>query len=257
MVIKSIVEMKAKPGRSDELLSTLHQLQASAGGAPGFVGAQHCRHIRDEDTVIGIYDWQSEEQRLAWSQSQDPVLREQLAESLATPMRVVRGDVLAEAVGDDGETAFLAGGCAWIMQPLLSMPPGVLSSRIGWMGGEGENPTEENDGGHAETVKVVFDPARLSYRGLLEVFFQTHRADLGQDVVGSIYRSEIFFTTQEQRRVAEEMIRDVDASGHWLGRTVTRISPAGDFWEQGSEQQDYLRRFPDVFRAPFPRQVAT
>jgi peptide-methionine (S)-S-oxide reductase len=151
------------------------------------------------------------------------------------------------------ETAILAGGCAWIMQPLLSMPAGVVSTRTGWMGGEGEHPTEEAPRGHAEVVKVGFDPERLSYRGLLEVFFQIHRADLDEDVVGSIYRSEIFYTSEQQRQVAEEMIRDVDASGHWPGKTVTRISPEGAFWEDGPEHQDYLRRFPNVFRAPFPR----
>jgi peptide-methionine (S)-S-oxide reductase len=156
---------------------------------------------------------------------------------------------------DRVETAYLAGGCAWIMQPLLSQPDGVIATRTGWMGGDGQNPTEENDGGHAETIEVVFDPERLSYRGLLEVFFQAHRADLAEDVVGSIYRSEIFCTSEEQQTTAEAMIRDVDASSHWLGKTRTRISPAGVFWEDGPEHQDYLQRFPDVFRAPFPRQA--
>jgi len=154
---------------------------------------------------------------------------------------------------DNVETAFLAGGCAWIMQPLLSQPEGALTTRTGWMGGEGDNPTEENDGGHAEVIKVVFDPERLSYRGLLVVFFQVHRADLDRDIVGSIYRSEIFYTTARQRRVAEQMIRDVDASGHWPGSTATKVSPAGAFWEEGPEHQDYLQRFPNVFKAPFPR----
>jgi peptide-methionine (S)-S-oxide reductase len=157
-------------------------------------------------------------------------------------------------MGDTAETAVLAGGCAWIMQPLLSQPEGVISTRTGWMGGQGDHPTEENDGGHAEVVEVVFDPSRLSYRGLLEVFFQVHRADLDEDVVGSIYRSEIFYTNAEQRTVAEEMIRDVDASGHWLGKTVTKISRAGLFWEEGPEHQNYLQRFPDVSKPPFPRQ---
>ena len=152
------------------------------------------------------------------------------------------------------ETAFLAGGCSWIMQPLLSQPAGVISSRTGWMGGEGDHPTEEYPRGHAEVVKVVFDPGRLSYRGLLEVFFQVHRADLEEDVVGSIYRSEIFYTSDEQRASAEEMIRDVDASGHWPGKTVTRISPEGVFWEEGPEHQNYLQRYPDVFKPPFPPQ---
>jgi peptide-methionine (S)-S-oxide reductase len=152
------------------------------------------------------------------------------------------------------ETAVLAGGCAWIMQPLLSMPDGVISSRTGWMGGEGDNPTEGADGGHAEVVEVTFDPERLSYRGLLEVFFQAHRADLDESVVGSIYRSEIFYTSPEQRRVAEETIRDVDASGHWPGKAVTRVTPAGKFWADGPEDQNYLQRFPDVLKPPFPSQ---
>lgn len=157
-------------------------------------------------------------------------------------------------MGDNAETAVLAGGCAWIMQALLSQPEGVISTRHGWMGGRGDNPTEENDGGHAEVVEVVFDPARLSYRGLLEVFFQVHRADLDEGVVGSIYRSEIFYTSEEQRRVAEEMIRDVDASGHWPGKTVTKISPVAVFWESGPEHQDYFLRFPLGCKPPFPRQ---
>ena len=157
-------------------------------------------------------------------------------------------------MAESTETATLAGGCFWIMQPLLSQPAGVLSTRTGWMGGEGDNPTEEDPRGYAEVVRVVFDPERLSYRGLLEVFFQVHRADLDEGVVGSIYRSEIFYTSQEQRRVAEEMIRDVDASGHWLGKTVTRLTPEGVFWENGPEHQNYLQRFPNVLNAPFPRQ---
>ena len=97
-------------------------------------------------------------------------------------------------MADSAETAFLAGGCAWIMQPLLSHPAGVVSTRTGWMSGDGDNPTEDDPGGHAEVMRVVFDPERLSYRGLLEVFFQVHRADLDEAVVGCIYRSEIFYT---------------------------------------------------------------
>ena len=157
-------------------------------------------------------------------------------------------------MGNNVDTAFLAGGCAWIMQQLLRSPKGVISSRVGFMGGEGDHPTEEDPLGHAEVVEVTFDPERLSYRGLLEVFFQVHRADLDEGVVGSLYRSEIFCTTPEQRRVAEEMIRDVDASGHWPGKTVTKISEAGVFWEMGPEDQDYFQRFPDGCRQPFPRQ---
>src|SRR5215831_8511810 len=119
-----------------------------------------------------------------------------------------------EAMSDSAETAVLAGGCYWIMQQLLRDCGGVISTRVGWTGGENDNPTEENNSGHAEAVEVVFDPARISYRELLEFFFQLHRADLGEHIVGAGYRSAIFCTTEEQRTVAEETIRDVDASGH-------------------------------------------
>jgi peptide-methionine (S)-S-oxide reductase len=159
-------------------------------------------------------------------------------------------------MSENTETAILAGGCYWIMQQLLRHPSGVISTRGGWTGGEGENPTEEKPQGHAEAVEVVFDPERLSYRELLEYFFQVHRADLGEDLVGSIYRSEIFYTSDEQRRVAEEMIADVDAAGHWLGKTVTEVSEAGRFWEDPAEDQNYLQRFPDYpegSKTPFPR----
>ncbi len=162
-------------------------------------------------------------------------------------------------MSDNTETAVLAGGCAWIMQQLLRHPQGVISTRIGWTGGEGNNPTEEDPQGHAEAVEVVFDPARLSYRELLEYFFQVHRADLGEDLVGSIYRSEIFYTSEEQRRIAEETIADVDASGHWPGRPVTQISEAGGFLEDPPEDQDYFLRFPEYpegKKRPFPRTSA-
>ncbi len=157
-------------------------------------------------------------------------------------------------MNDSAETAFLAGGCFWVMQQLLRQPDGVITTRTGFMGGDNDNPTDENTGGHAEVVEVVFDPARLSYRGLLDVFFQVHRADLDEGVVGSLYRSEIFCTSAEQRRVAEETIGDVDASGHWPGKTVTNISEAGVFWEGGPEDQDYFLRFPRGCTPPFPRQ---
>lgn len=151
------------------------------------------------------------------------------------------------------ETAILAGGCFWIMQHLLCDRDGVVSTRPGRIGGESDNPTEEDDGGHAEAVEVVFDPGRISFRGLLEYFFQVHRPDLGEDLVGSAYRSEIFYTTDEQRGVAEEMISAVDASGHWPGKTVTRVSEASRFWEAEAEDRGYLRRFPDGCKPPFPR----
>ena len=155
---------------------------------------------------------------------------------------------------EGAETAVLAGGCAWVMQQLLRHPEGVLSTRTGFMGGENDHPTEENNLGHAEVVEVIFDPVRLSYRGLLEVFFQVHRANLDAGIVGSQYRSEIFCTGPAQRAVAEEMLRDVDASGHWPGETATTISEAAVFWEMGPEDQDYLQRFPHGCKPPFPRR---
>jgi peptide-methionine (S)-S-oxide reductase len=162
-------------------------------------------------------------------------------------------------MSDNAETAVLAGGCAWIMQQLLRHPAGVISTRQGWTGGDGENPTEESPGGHVEAVEVVFDAERLSYPQLLEYFFQVHRADLGEEIVGSIYRSEIFCTSEEQRQVAEEMIRAVDASGHWPGKTVTKISDAGRFLEDPPEDQDRFLHYPDYPEAakpPFSRVTA-
>jgi len=156
-------------------------------------------------------------------------------------------------MSDNAETAILAGGCFWILQQLLRDREGVISTRVGWTGGENDDPTEEDNSGHAEAVEVVFDPARLSYRGLLELFFQAHRPDLGESLVGSSYRSEIFYTSDEQRKVAEATIVDVNASGHWPGKVVTEISEAVPFWEAEADDQDYFQRYPDGCPPPFPR----
>ena len=159
-------------------------------------------------------------------------------------------------MSDNTETAVLAGGCYWIMQQLLRDRDGVISTRPGWTGGENDNPTEKNNSGHAEAVEVTFDPERISYRGLLEYFFQVHRPDLGADLVGSGYRSGVFYANEEQRKVAEETIVDVDASGHWPGKVVTEVSEAGTFWDAVPEDQDYFERYPVGCPAPFPRQGA-
>lgn len=155
-------------------------------------------------------------------------------------------------MSENAERAVLAGGCFWIMQQLLRGRDGVISTRVGWIGGENENPSEANNAGHAEAVEVIFDPERLSYRELLEYFFMVHRADLGAEVVGTGYRSEIFHTSEEQRMVAEETVRD--AAGYWPGKAVTRVTAAGRFWEEAPQQQDYFQRFPAGCPAPFPRQ---
>jgi peptide-methionine (S)-S-oxide reductase len=145
------------------------------------------------------------------------------------------------------ETAILAGGCFWPAQELLRHREGVLSTRVGYTGGENDNPTDEDHPGHAEAVEVVFDSERISYRELLEFFFQIHRPDLGPDLVGSDYRSEIFYATDEQRTVAEDTIADLEAADLFPGRIVTRVSEAGPFWEAAAEDQEYLGRYPDGY----------
>jgi peptide-methionine (S)-S-oxide reductase len=143
------------------------------------------------------------------------------------------------------ETAILAGGCFWPAQELLRRRDGVISTRVGYTGGPGGHPTADDHPGHAEAVEVIFDPGRTSYRDILEFFLQIHRADLGAELVGSDYRSEIFCTTGEQRRVAAAAIESAHAAGIWPGRIVTRVSEAGPFWPAGAEDQEYLRHYPD------------
>ena len=147
-------------------------------------------------------------------------------------------------MSESTETAILAGGCYWITQELMRNCEGVVSIRPGWTGGESDNPTEDDPGGHAEAVELVFDIARVSYRDVLELFFQIHRPDLDERVLGSIYRSEIFYTTDEQRQIAEETIAAVEATGFWP-KISTRISEAGRFLEADAEDHDYFRRYPE------------
>lgn len=154
------------------------------------------------------------------------------------------------------ERAVLAGGCFWGMQDLIRRRPGVISTRVGYTGGEVRNATYRNHRGHAEAVEIVFDPSRTSFRELLEFFFQIHDPSTlnrqGNDI-GSSYRSAIFYTSDTQRRVAEDTIADVDASGIWPGQVVTMVEPVGDFWEAEPEHQDYLQRIPNGYTCHFPR----
>jgi peptide-methionine (S)-S-oxide reductase len=143
------------------------------------------------------------------------------------------------------ETAILAGGCFWPAQQLLRHRTGVISTRVGYTGGKNENPTVGNHLGHAEAVEVIFDPERTSYRNILEFFFQIHRPDLGEALVGSDYRSEIFYTSDEQRQVAEDTIAVADDSGMWPGTVVTKVSQAGPFWAAEAGDQDYLQHYSD------------
>jgi len=154
------------------------------------------------------------------------------------------------------ERAVLAGGCFWGMQDLIRKMPGVLGTRVGYTGGDVRNATYRNHGTHAEGIEILFDPARISFRQLLEFFFQIHdpttRNRQGNDI-GMSYRSAIYYTSEEQERGARETIADVEASGLWPGRVVTEVEPAGDFWQAEPEHQDYLERYPGGYTCHFPR----
>jgi peptide-methionine (S)-S-oxide reductase len=154
------------------------------------------------------------------------------------------------------ETAILAGGCFWGVQDLIRKLPGVAATRVGYSGGDVPHATYRNHGTHAEAVEIVFDPAKVSYRELLELFFQIHdpttKNRQGNDV-GTSYRSGIYYLSDEQRDVAEETIADVDASKLWPGRVVTEVRPAGPFWEAEPEHQDYLLLNPGGYTCHFPR----
>ena len=154
------------------------------------------------------------------------------------------------------ERAVLAGGCFWGMQDLILKQRGVISTRVGYTGGNVKNATYRNHESHAEAIEIIFDPAKTSYRTLLEFFFQIHDPTTfnrqGNDL-GTSYRSAIFYTTDEQRKIAEDTIADVEASDLWPGKVVTEVAPAGDFWEAEPEHQDYLERYPDGYTCHFVR----
>ncbi len=158
------------------------------------------------------------------------------------------------------ETAYLAGGCFWGMQDLIRRLPGVVSTRVGYTGGDLENATYPHvcsgTTGHTEAVEVVFDPEQVSYRDLLELFFQIHdptTPDRQGNDRGTQYRSAIFWHDEAQRKTAEDTIADVEASGLWPGKVVTEIAPAGAFWEAEPEHQDYLQRIPHGYTCHFVR----
>jgi peptide-methionine (S)-S-oxide reductase len=154
------------------------------------------------------------------------------------------------------ERAILAGGCFWGMQDLIRRYNGVISTRVGYTGGQVENPTYRNHGTHAEAIEIVFDPSKISYRTLLEFFFQIHDPSTlnrqGGDI-GVSYRSAIFYENDQQRRTAADTIEDVDASGLWPGKVTTELTPATAFWEAEPEHQDYLERLPTGYTCHFVR----
>ena len=154
------------------------------------------------------------------------------------------------------ERAVLAGGCFWGMQDLIRKLPGVQSTRVGYTGGDVKNATYRNHGTHAEGIEIIFDHEVISYRTLLEFFFQIHDPTTpnrqGNDR-GLSYRSAIYYTSPEQKDVAVDTIADVNASGLWPGKVVTELAPVGDFWEAEPEHQDYLERIPHGYTCHFVR----
>jgi peptide-methionine (S)-S-oxide reductase len=154
------------------------------------------------------------------------------------------------------EKAVLAGGCFWGMEDLIRKRPGIVDTRVGYTGGDVPNATYRNHGTHAEAIEIEYDPEKTSYRELLEFFFQIHDPSTknrqGNDV-GTSYRSAIYYTDDEQRRIAEDTIADVDASGLWPGKVVTEVEAAGPFWEAEPEHQDYLERIPWGYTCHFAR----
>ena len=154
------------------------------------------------------------------------------------------------------ERAILAGGCFWGMQELIRKLPGVEATRVGYTGGEVDNATYRNHQGHAEAIEIEFDNETTCYRDILTYFYQIHdpsTTDRQGNDRGSSYRSEIFYLTEEQQVVALKVIEDVNASGLWPGKVVTRLSPAGAFWQAEPEHQDYLERVPNGYTCHFPR----
>lgn len=154
------------------------------------------------------------------------------------------------------EKAILAGGCFWGMEELIRQYPGVISTVVGYTGGDVPNATYRNHGTHAEAIAITFDPAQLSYRKLLEYFFQIHnpttRNRQGNDI-GVSYRSAIFYLNEEQQEVANTLIAEMDASGIWPGKVVTEVVPAGDFWDAEEEHQAYLQKNPYGYTCHFER----
>ncbi|MBT3436973.1 MAG: peptide-methionine (S)-S-oxide reductase MsrA [Oceanospirillaceae bacterium] len=155
------------------------------------------------------------------------------------------------------ERAILAGGCFWGMQDLIRNMPGVMSTRVGYTGGEVANATYQNHGNHAEAIEITFDNQLTSFRTLLEFFFQIHdpttKLRQGNDL-GASYRSAIYFVSAQQEAEARHTIDDVNASGLWPGTVVTELEPAGDFWEAEAMHQDYLQNTPNGYTCHFPRK---
>lgn len=157
--------------------------------------------------------------------------------------------------------AILAGGCFWGMEELFRALPGVIDTRVGYTGGHLDNPkyedTHDSKSGHAEAIEVIFDPAKTDFRALMRFFLQAHdptTANRQGNDRGSQYRSAVFYTDVEQKRIAEEMIAAANASGKWPGKIITEIVPEQTFWEGEKYHQDYLQKHPDGYTCHWVRK---
>ena len=204
--------------------------------------------------VVGCQDTdqidspKSETVNTAQTESNESVVSDKSVEPNST--EVQSGD------NEVNEKAILAGGCFWGMQELIRKMPGVITTRVGYTGGDVPNATYRNHGSHAEAIEITFDPGTTSYRHLLEFFFQIHdptTADRQGNDRGAAYRSAIYYTTNGQKQAALDTIEDVDASGLWPGKVVTEVEEAGPFWEAEPEHQDYLQRIPNGYTCHFIR----
>lgn len=183
-------------------------------------------------------------------------LVDERAEANAADTDPAKSSPAADQKGTGNERAILAGGCFWGMEELIRKRPGVISTRVGYTGGDVPNATYRNHGTHAEAIEIVFDPSQTNYRALLEFFFQIHDPTTlnrqGNDR-GMSYRSAIYYASEEQKQIAVDTIADVNASGIWPGKVVTEVAPVSDFWEAEPEHQDYLQRDPYGYTCHYPR----
>lgn len=213
--------------------------------------------------ILGAVTWlaiDNNSQPVATHKAEQRLVATQISDRAGTTAGTTAGNSAKKTNSDKGkkmtERAVLAGGCFWGMEDLIRKMPGVISTRVGYTGGDVPNATYRNHGTHAEAIEIVFDPTQTSYRKLLELFFQIHDPTTlnrqGNDR-GTSYRSAIYYTSDQQKQVALDTIEDVNASGKWPGKVVTEVEPVSDFWEAEPEHQNYLQRYPNGYTCHFPR----
>ena len=146
--------------------------------------------------------------------------------------------------------AYIAGGCFWGMEELFRVQPGITDTEVGYLGGVNDNPTYSHHPGHAEGIELTYDADKTSFKNILDYFFRIHNpttVDRQGNDVGSSYRSTIFFQNEEEKTIAKGVIKIVDDSKRWGGKTVTTLEPFTKFWAAEPDHQDYLVRYPNGY----------